>query len=486
MKRASWHFAILACAIIVVAAVGAFAAPPTVRVLVAVSQLPAEKNPIQEEIGKRVGIDFAPLCVELNDFDSKFNAMLASNTLPDIVAGLDLPKVREMAAAGAIIPLDGLLAAYGKDLTKNWGPYFNPATYIDGKKYYIPAISGYGQEGLAMRKDWLDNLGMKVPTTLDEYREVLKAFTTRDPNKNGKNDTIGLGVTMAFMPTFEHVFGAYEIAFQRDTYIDGKVVPYFLHPKYVDVLKYYHSLYVDGLMEPDFATIPNMSCLQKLWGGVYGAYDGNPVGTTNNWIGRYTENPKPVFDYTVLKGPSGKGGTRRLLEGMYGAVITSSSKAQANAMKLLNFLGTAEGDELTFLGIRGRHWDKDASGAIKYLPPYDANMRMHRDEGGYAYFNILNFPFGKQFQMLTPISQKGLKLASDNSLPDATIIDTPAIIKDVGTLFDDIMKEAFATLIVSNDVAGDYQKYVKKLNDAGIAKYVDQATAIYKREQGIK
>ena len=48
-------------------------------------------------------------------------------------------------------------------------------------------------EGLLIRKDWLDNLGLEVPTTLDELFDVMYAFTYNDPDGNGKNDTWGYG-----------------------------------------------------------------------------------------------------------------------------------------------------------------------------------------------------------------------------------------------------------------------------------------------------
>ena len=39
-----------------------------------------------------------------------------------------------------------------------------------------------------LRKDWLDNVGMQVPKTLDDFYKVLKAFVNNDPDKNGKAD----------------------------------------------------------------------------------------------------------------------------------------------------------------------------------------------------------------------------------------------------------------------------------------------------------
>ena len=61
-----------------------------------------------------------------------------------------------------------------------------------------------GNEGLLVRKDWLDKLGLAAPTTLDELYDVLYAFTYNDPDGNGKNDTYGLG---AFIEINNHEGG---------------------------------------------------------------------------------------------------------------------------------------------------------------------------------------------------------------------------------------------------------------------------------------
>ena len=45
-----------------------------------------------------------------------------------------------------------------------------------------------------IRQDWLDNLGLKMPTTIEELKEVARAFTEDDPDGNGQNDTYGLAV----------------------------------------------------------------------------------------------------------------------------------------------------------------------------------------------------------------------------------------------------------------------------------------------------
>lgn len=71
-----------------------------------------------------------------------------------------------------------------------------PNTYStvtkDGKIYGM-AVSPHLTEGEVMiiRQDWLDNLGLEAPTTIDEFEEVIRAFTEDDPDGNGEKDTYG-------------------------------------------------------------------------------------------------------------------------------------------------------------------------------------------------------------------------------------------------------------------------------------------------------
>ncbi len=68
------------------------------------------------------------------------------------------------------------------------------ATEDDGSVYRIPGdVAEPSCEVLWIREDWLKNLNLEVPKTVDELNEVLRAFTEDDPDGNGQKDTYGLG-----------------------------------------------------------------------------------------------------------------------------------------------------------------------------------------------------------------------------------------------------------------------------------------------------
>ena len=64
----------------------------------------------------------------------------------------------------------------------------------DGAKYFMPHIiemdgNLYGGKAF-INKSWLDKLNLKMPETIEDFKNVMRAFKTMDPNENGKADEI--------------------------------------------------------------------------------------------------------------------------------------------------------------------------------------------------------------------------------------------------------------------------------------------------------
>ncbi|MBO1722884.1 sugar ABC transporter substrate-binding protein, partial [Extibacter sp. GGCC_0201] len=60
-----------------------------------------------------------------------------------------------------------------------------------GKLKGIACAPGEQLWSFLIRQDWLDNLGLYMPTTAEELLDVMRAFTFDDPDGNGKDDTYG-------------------------------------------------------------------------------------------------------------------------------------------------------------------------------------------------------------------------------------------------------------------------------------------------------
>ena len=124
--------------------------------------------------------------------------------LPDAIfdAGYTDYDLLKLAKDGTIIPLEDLIEKYmpnSKKVLEKAPEYKSMITAPDGHIYSFPWIEelGSGKESIHSVNDfpwinmeWLNKLGLKMPTTTEELKQVLIAFKTKDPNGNGKADEI--------------------------------------------------------------------------------------------------------------------------------------------------------------------------------------------------------------------------------------------------------------------------------------------------------
>ena len=153
--------------------------------------------PVAKEIEKltnvRLTSTISPIKISSREIFDEL--MSSSRKLPDIVGGDGLKEgFNQYGMQGKLIPLNTLIDRYAPNIKRVLAqkPLVRASiTAPDGNIYYIPYIpSGIAGRGYFIRQDWLDNLGMSAPTSVDELHDVLVAFRDRDPNKNGLRDEI--------------------------------------------------------------------------------------------------------------------------------------------------------------------------------------------------------------------------------------------------------------------------------------------------------
>ena len=130
--------------------------------------------------------------VPADGFSENKQLLFASNELPDIFlrASLNANEVSMYGVgSGQLMVLDDLIAEYAPNLTKIFeeNPSMKQACMAaDGHIYTIPFIdmSATGKMDFKqwINTKWLENLNLEIPTTLDEFKEVLIAFRDQDPN----------------------------------------------------------------------------------------------------------------------------------------------------------------------------------------------------------------------------------------------------------------------------------------------------------------
>ena len=198
-----------------------------------------------------------------SDHSNKVNLAISTKSLPDAMVVFDLNLVKLMAAAGLIADLTPTKKYFGKWMNDSFSSFDNNSCLnsvtVNGKLYAIPSTGIRGQNSLLwIRKDWLDNVGLEVPKTLDDVMKVADAFVKSDPDGNGRNDTIGLPFDKyvwggsnanASLDPILACFNAFPSAFYKDS--SGKVIYGSIQPEMKTALKFIRDEVTAGIIDPN-------------------------------------------------------------------------------------------------------------------------------------------------------------------------------------------------------------------------------------------
>jgi putative aldouronate transport system substrate-binding protein len=261
-----------------------------------------------------------------------------------------------------------------------------------------------------------------------------------------------------------------------------------LAPGYVDAIKYCNKLYHEGLIEPEFATIARLPLVEKFWNGKVGAWQAGASGISTNWVSRYTDNPKPKFVYTAIKGPNGKGGFLKIHREDSGSytVINKKAKNPAAAMQMINYLTSLKGDTLVYFGMEGTHY-KYVNGVFQTIPPFDDAVKL-RNDGGFMYTELVNRQNALQFELATEETKRGNKVAEENTIDEIYLYETPKVEVDKGSVMKDMEEEFRAKAISgkSSDIDRLYETFKTNYLKEGGSEWIKQATKIYEDQKANK
>jgi len=463
-------------------------------ILVTGDNTPPADNSVLKEIEAKTNVRLKVTYASAGDVTSKLNTLIAAKTLPDIFRTGSISTAENLKKNGMVADLTeyiknapSIQSELGKILTDN-------PLNKDGKIYALfNAETSYAQN-MNIRTDWLKKVGMEMPTDLDSLYNVLYAFTFKDPDGNGKNDTIGLGASIvATWNNFTSILGSYGIPASSNglrpyQLEDGTVTTGMKNKNFLDAIKYFRKLYQAGVMDPDFATIPAMDSYGKLWNGKVGAFDFQCAGPTNNWMpARYTEKPVPTFDFAEIKGPTGVAAQGKQYPSYIPTTLVSSTcKNPAAAVRVLDFLMSEEGNCLMNLGIEGKHfnWVDKAAGTYKMIAPYD-DSTTNRNDGVFVYADFLKPKVTTERRTLNEQSKKGVEMANAMCTIDWPYIYTSFKAETTyGKNLSTIEKEVFCQLISSKgDVEKEYKEAIARWEAEGGLDWEKDATAAYKSQQ---
>lgn len=279
-------------------------------------------------------------------YKEKFPVLMASGDLPDIFRTNAQSYLPQLVEGKLVAPLDEVLNTYGKDIVGNARPGHLAFGRYGGKQYAIPGSYSLKYFAQNIRMDWLQNLGLAVPKTMDEFRQVARAFTNNDPDGNGIKDTYGTAFrqNVNFIDSFFQAYGVapnhHQIGMWRVR--NGRQTNDWVQPEMKEALMNLASWYKEGLIHPESLTLD--------WNQWWNLYLQNKVGMWYHQPRRLSEmnsalrhagveNAK-MWPIDPPKGPYGQGTSD---EGQPWAVFFSSNtKNLAKAVEIYNYTYTQE------------------------------------------------------------------------------------------------------------------------------------------------
>ena len=315
---------------------------------------------------ENTGADLEFLHPPAGQAKEQFSLILADGNLPDLMEYnwmKDYPGGPEKAIKdGVIVPLNDIFDQYCPNIKQYLAENPDIDKMIktdDGNYYAFPFIRGdeklCNTIGLMLREDWLNELNLEVPETIDEWHTVLTAF----------KEEKGVVAPLSFEYTNLQYLDANPFVFAFDSFrsfylaADGTVHFGATEEGYKEYLTTFAQWYQEGLIDPDIATLKNDQVSAKMTNGTAGAAMGQAGSRMGVWISAAVQS-EPDYMLVAAPQPSTAKGTKAEFgyveipySGRNSVAITTSCKDVERAARLMDWAYGEEGHIYFNFGTEG-------------------------------------------------------------------------------------------------------------------------------------
>lgn len=231
------------------------------------------------------------------DYNQKLLLAMSSGTLPDIFAVFDLSMLKQLYQGGSIMELSQIykdnVNETLRDIIEYEGTDIYNAMTFDGGLWAIPikmpSTNGYNH--CWVRQDWLDELGLERPTTMQDVHDIAKAFV------ENKENNIGLMLSKEYIAESKGIFWAYggKTAVRKywQKLDDGTVGFSEVQPEMKGGLAWLRDMYSEGLVNKEFATQDIPTAFEYVGNNQCGIFFGP------HWYGFRLESAEGSMDETA-------------------------------------------------------------------------------------------------------------------------------------------------------------------------------------------
>ena len=428
---------------------------------------------VYEKIKKDIGVSL--VVTLLDDYFNTLNARIAGGDIPDII----FTKSEEMRTYAQQDILLDLTPYTEKELAPlmQWIGDTNISPYqYQNKLYALPKnyVNSTDYININVRQDWLDKLGLSVPTNVQELYDVAYAFTFNDPDGNGIADTFGLSGQKGFH-VFNTIANSYDTALGNHVIIrDNKVTNALLQPGMKDALAMCKKFVDAGIVDPDcYTTSGTNKAIAGQVGLITLAWSSMYKNSYRKQIADVNPNAKWVA-FGPLASEVGAEPCLTALDvcasaGAYSVSADISPEKLEAVFKLVNYIISDEGSKLVYYGLENVHWAYDENGQIKMT-----------DRAAEANYNPTYQLFGRNETEYLNVKFAEAKTEFEHAMNTNRFVIYNSLIEVpddvyIGDLNDYVNNQLLA-FVYGDRSLDEYDKFIQELYDSyAFQSYMDAA-----------
>jgi putative aldouronate transport system substrate-binding protein len=345
---------------------------------------PSMDLPLVQAIAERTNMVFNFETVPGEGHVERYNVTMASRDVPDVMYYFRFDEVAKYAEQGAFAPLQDLIADYAPNIARLHDEFpeaVRDIRFADGNIYTIHSIpASRVKMGFMIRQDWLDDLGLVHPTTIDDWEAVLRAFKTQDPNGNGLADEIPYATRQDGVSSHGGREGFYSMVqawgIQDEFFVESREVKYGpTDPRMREALTIFSRWYDEGLIDQEYLTTNT-----NQWSTKFAT---NVAGATHDWTSRTVSLvtptqeiapnaylapvPPPVLEDGQQPTTTIQNATFRMDNIVTVAADATNKRA---IMAFLDYLFSTEGSLISYAGPPGLNWDYNEDGLARFTEEF--------------------------------------------------------------------------------------------------------------------
>ncbi len=355
-------------------------------------QYPKSESPVLEDIADYANVEIEFVTAPPNDQVTQLakTTLAAGVNLPDMIYCRDFSKSEliNLKETETIVAISPYFEEYGQNIIKKYIEKY-PNDYLlnifpDGEMYWLGNIGGgvpSQQPAMLINKNWLEDLNVDIPETIDEFYSMLRTFQDKDANENGKKDEIWSAQFGQFLRYTPPSFGAGVLSTHpNESFMvsdDGTVYNSYATEGTRKWLTWIQKVYKEGLLDQDIVTIDKGKLFAKVCENKISCSDRPPYQVARFVAAMQGKGFEDAM-YTwasALEGPEGDIGSLSSPAGLRSKVIvTKDSEHPEACVKYFDAYYSDYGETLMTVGVKGDDWVEKADGTI------DASVFYQRKE----------------------------------------------------------------------------------------------------------